>query len=33
LNDSYFRDMMNRMDSIKNRFYKDRNRDDETRDL
>jgi len=33
LNDSYFRDMMNRMDSIKNRFYKDRLRNDETRDL
>ena len=32
-NDSYFRDMMNRMDSIKNRFYKNRMRDNEARDL
>ena len=31
-NDSYFRDMMNRMDSIKNRFYKDHIRD-QKRDL
>ena len=30
LNDSYFRDMMNRMDSIKNRFYQERK---ESRDL
>lgn len=33
LNDSYFRDMMNRMDSIKNRFYKDQSRRSESRDL
>jgi len=33
LNDSYFRDVMNRMDSIKNHFYKDRLREDGTRDL
>lgn len=33
LNDSYFRDMMNRMDSIKKSFYKDRSHFDETRDL
>ena len=33
MNDSYFRDMMNRMDSIKNRFYKEREEGQETRDL
>jgi hypothetical protein len=33
LNDSYFRDMMNRMDSIKNRFYKERSDRRETKEL
>jgi len=33
LNDSYFKDMMNRMDSIKNRFYKDHAHRGETKDL
>lgn len=36
LNDSYFRDMMHRMDSLKNNFYKQhslRERGDESRDL
>ena len=33
LNDSYFRDMMKRMDSIKNRFYKERSDHRETKEL
>ena len=33
LNDQYLRDMMHRMDSIKNRFYQENNRNNNSKDL